>query len=194
MSAIRAFDAALSAKSLYVGVVQKAEIQDRRGDLYLLLEPKDSAENIENAIAAYKAAIEYKPQGNKVELRKRAASAEKLAPLQATQTRFGRGKCRAGRRSLRAGACRVHTRDLSPRLFEGPGVERRGAGQGSGTCPRAALSRVTRPAHSQAQAVINGLGQRYEKTLRHAGVSLPALTFKQATIFFSSGITSLQSL
>ncbi|MGA9766847.1 MAG: hypothetical protein WCD20_05240 [Rhodomicrobium sp.] len=78
LSAIRAFDAALSAKSLYVGVVQKAEIQDRRGDLYLLLEPKDSAENIENAIAAYKAAIEYKPQGNKVELRKRAASAEKL--------------------------------------------------------------------------------------------------------------------
>ncbi|MGB8868794.1 MAG: hypothetical protein WA265_03785 [Rhodomicrobium sp.] len=78
LSAIRAFDAALSAKSLYVGVVQKAEIQDRRGDLYLLLEPKDSAENIENAIAAYKAAMEYKPQGNKVELRKRAASAEKL--------------------------------------------------------------------------------------------------------------------
>jgi len=76
LSAIDAFEGALSVTKSTSPLW--AELQDRRGDLYLLVEPKGSPENIDSAIDAYNKSIQYKPQGNKPELHRRARSAEKL--------------------------------------------------------------------------------------------------------------------
>jgi len=66
-SAIAAFEAALSVKSAYV---DKVAVQYQRGDLYRLIEPLGSAQNIEIAIAAYKEVLQYKPMGGKSEWRR----------------------------------------------------------------------------------------------------------------------------
>jgi hypothetical protein len=50
----------------------------QRGDLYRLIEPLGSAQNIEIAIAAYKEVLQYKPMGGKSEWRRWANATEKL--------------------------------------------------------------------------------------------------------------------
>jgi tetratricopeptide (TPR) repeat protein len=78
LHAIAAFEAALAIKETTLHQSQLMQMQDRRGDLYRLIEPLNSRENIENAIAAYKEALQYKPLGNKAELQIWAKVAEKL--------------------------------------------------------------------------------------------------------------------
>src|SRR5262249_39914304 len=70
--------AALQVKSTALHLSQRMQMEDRRGDLYRLIEPPGSSDNIEKAIAAYKEALQYKPMGNKAEWRIWAKAAEKL--------------------------------------------------------------------------------------------------------------------
>ncbi|MGA7326859.1 MAG: PDZ domain-containing protein [Rhodomicrobium sp.] len=77
LHAIAAFEATLPVKSSSVSPEQKAEIQDRLGDLYLVIEPLNAQENIEHAIAAYQQVLKYKP-GNNQQRQRWASAAEKL--------------------------------------------------------------------------------------------------------------------
>jgi tetratricopeptide (TPR) repeat protein len=77
LHAIAAFQAALPVNSSSVSPEQKVEIQDRLGDHYLLVEPLNTQENIERAIAAYQEVLKYKP-GNNLQRQRWASAAEKL--------------------------------------------------------------------------------------------------------------------